>query len=121
MLFMNLLLDGVQPADPVEHLRGQWRLVEFVQIDKLASNVRPTSGFMHSAAFVDFQEAAISVGLRNTTEVLEMSLRMFDLAIGLGGQSKPHTFDRTHPMSHRLRQAPLSARARSRSPGESPA
>ena len=56
--------------------------MQFVEIDELASHVRPTSRFKNSAAVIDLRKAGVPVGLQNAGEVFEMSLRMLAFAIG---------------------------------------
>jgi hypothetical protein len=55
--------------------------VQFVQVDELAPNVRPTGRFNDMSAVVDLREARISVGLQDAAEVFEMTLRMLALVL----------------------------------------
>jgi len=41
-------------TDAVEHLRCNRRFVQFMQIDELAPDVRPTRSFAYPAAVVEF-------------------------------------------------------------------
>ncbi len=57
--------------------------MQVVQVDELASNMRPTCRFEHAAAVVEFREAALAIGLHNSVvttmpELLSDDLVLFD-------------------------------------------
>ena len=61
-LAANLFFDGVEGADLIEDSFCQSRLVQFVQIDELASHIRPAGGFKDAPAIVQFRKTGIAVG-----------------------------------------------------------
>jgi hypothetical protein len=53
-----------------------------MHVKELAPDVRPTAGFRNAVASEQLVEPGISIGVDHTAEALEVSPRMFTLAVG---------------------------------------
>ena len=53
-----------------------------MDVEELAPRMGPAGGFDHKAGLEDGIEAGIAIGMKHAFEALQVSLRMFTLAIG---------------------------------------
>src|SRR4051812_43663434 len=76
----NLFLDRIERGDPFQRLLGNGRLVRFVKVIKLSSNVRPATCFNNRAAFIQPVESRECVGLQDAVKLQKVIGGMFGTA-----------------------------------------
>src|SRR5271168_4516817 len=65
------------------------------QIEELAPDMRHARSFLYQAVFIELVEASVGVGLKDATEVCQVPLRMFSLAVRRVGEPDCRSIERT--------------------------
>src|SRR5260370_524236 len=78
---VDRLLDPVELADAVERLVGDRRAGGGVHVEELAAHMRPTGGLDDPIASEQLVEPSIAIGMDDATKVLQVSPRVFALAV----------------------------------------
>src|SRR5260370_9272896 len=91
----DLLLDRIEKRDAFDGFGCDRRLVRLHQVEELAPDMRHARSFLYQAVFIELVEARVGVGLEDATEVCQVPLRMFALAVRRVGEPDCRSIERT--------------------------
>lgn len=77
----RLLLDGIEPGDPVDGFLGDRGCLGAMNVDELAPDMGHAGDFADSAGAIEVFEPGITIGMHPAVEAGEVILRMLALSV----------------------------------------